>query len=68
MNLQSFSKQQLQELFIDLHSEYLEASKDHKFGHPKTLQHLEAKRKINEVIIELSNRRKKRQTIESNLI
>jgi hypothetical protein len=59
MDLQALNKQELQKLFIDLHSEYLDASKDHIFGQPKTPEHEAAKGKLNEVLSELNNRSKK---------
>lgn len=58
MDLQMLNTIELQRLFLDLHGKYIEASKHHVFGFPKSPEHREAAIKINEVMNELNKRRK----------
>ncbi len=57
MDLQMLNTIELQRLFLDLHSKYIDASKNHVFGFPKSLEHREAAIKLNEVMNELNRRR-----------
>jgi hypothetical protein len=54
MDLNTMSILELQRLFIELHNDYMDASKDHTFGQPKSPEHKSAKFNLDEVIEELS--------------
>ena len=59
MDLRDKNKLQLQRLFIERYNHYLEASKYHTFGAPKTEAHLLTKKNLDEVIEALTQRKAK---------